>query len=158
MRFGALWLAAALSVAAPLAASAQQTGGDAAALAALEAGRQRFAAAQSGTYRYGYRKHCDCYREQPPLTVIPVVDGTLERVYHVHPDSPREVPARDGSLDLYWTIDDLFVKLENAYAVGAVVRAQYDERYGYPTSLYIDYDAALLGDETELVLEQFEPR
>lgn len=158
MRIGACVLVWALSMLAGAAASAQGPDGTADALAALEAARERFAAAQTGSYRYGYRKHCDCYRDEPPLTVVDVVAGRIERVYHVHPDSPREVPAREGSLDLYWTVPDLFAKLEGAYAAGAVVRAQYDPRFGYPTELYIDYDTALLGDETELELELFEPR
>ena len=129
----------------------------AAALAALEAAEARFAAAQDGSYRYGYHKNCECYAGTPPLTVVTVTDGSVERVHHVHEDDPREVPAREGSEDLYWTVPELFGKLEGAYERGAVVRVSFHESDGYPTSLYIDYDAALIGEETDLELVLFEP-
>jgi hypothetical protein len=122
----------------------------------LDAARALWAAAQQGDYRYGYQKYCDCHREDPPLTVVTVRDGRIERVYHLHSDSPREVPAREGSLDLYWTIDDLFDKIAGAIEAGAELRVDYDQSAGYPASLYIDYDAALIGDEVDLRLTRFE--
>jgi Family of unknown function (DUF6174) len=130
---------------------------DEADLARLEAARSLWQAAQSGDYRFGYQKYCECNRDVPPTTVITVTDGRIESVYHLHTDSDREVPARDGSLDLYWTVDDLFDKLAGAYGRDAVVRVEYEPRFGYPTSLYIDYDPGYLGDETDLKLTQFEP-
>jgi hypothetical protein len=130
---------------------------DEAALARLEAARALWQAAQSGDYRYGYQKYCDCNREEPPVTVVTVAGGEIDEVFHLHGDSDREVPARDGSLDLYWTVDDLFDKLASAYARDAVVRAEYEPDLGYPTSLYIDYDPGFVGDETDLRLTRFEP-
>lgn len=130
---------------------------DEAGLERLDAARALWQAAQTGSYRYGYRKYCDCNRDEPPVTVVTVSDGDIESVYHLHSDSDREVPARDGSLDLYWTVDDLFEKLAGAYALEAVVRAEYEPDFGYPTSLYIDYDSAVIGDETDLRLTRFEP-
>ncbi|HUF72135.1 MAG TPA: DUF6174 domain-containing protein [Gammaproteobacteria bacterium] len=131
---------------------------DEAGVARLEAARALWQATQSGDYRYGYQKYCDCNRDEPPVTVVTVTNGEVENVYHLHGDSDREVPARDGSLDLYWTVDDLFDKLAGAYARDAVVRAEYEPDFGYPTSLYIDYDLGVVGDETDLRLTQFEPR
>lgn len=119
-------------------------------LAELELNKARWEAAGIQAYAYGYNKHCDCYRQAPPETVVTVTGGVVTRVYHVHADSPREVPAREGSLDLYWTIEDLFALLESATMRNAVVRAQYDAELGYPTSIYIDYDPALVGDELDL--------
>jgi len=130
---------------------------DEADLARLEAARSRWQAAQSGDYRFGYQKFCECNRDVPPTTFITVTDGKIESVYHLHTDSEREVPARAGSLDLYWTVEDLFEKLAGAYERDAIVRVEYEPRFGYPTSLYIDYDPGYLGDETDLKLTQFEP-
>ena len=120
--------------------------------------RERWQSAAAEDYRYSYRKYCDCNKDEPPLTVVSVSGGRIERVYHVHNDSAREVPAREGSLDLYWTIDDLFDKLETATAAGAVVRAEFDDADGYPLRLFIDYNAEFAGDETdlrEITLERF---
>jgi hypothetical protein len=130
---------------------------DEAGLARLESARALWRAAQAGDYRYGYRKYCDCNRDEPPVTVVTVSDDVVESVYHLHGDSDREVPARDGSLDLYWTVDELFDKLADAYAREAVVRAEYEPAFGYPVTLYIDYDPAFVGDETDLRLTRFEP-
>ena len=122
----------------------------------LESARARWLAAQSGNYRYSYQKYCDCYRGEPPTTVVTVRNGRIDEVFHVHSDSDRQVPARDGSVDLYWTVEDLFGKLAAAYAREAVVRVEYDSSQGYPVSLYIDYDPAFSGDETDLRLSAFE--
>jgi len=130
---------------------------DEADLARLESARALWGAAQAGDYRYDYRKYCECNRDEPPVTVVTVAGGAVESVYHLHGDSDREVPARDGSLDLYWTVDELFDKLADAYARDAVVRAEYEPALGYPLTLYIDYDPAFVGDETDLRLTRFEP-
>ena len=125
-------------------------------LSGLDAARNLWRSAQDGDYRYSYQKYCECYRAEPPTTVVTVRDGQIENVFHVHSDSERQVPARDGSYDLYWTVEDLFSKLETAYAREAVVRVDYDPSLGYPRSLYIDYDPGFVGDETDLRLSEFE--
>lgn len=137
-------------------ASGSGLAADDAALEQLAAARERWQAARPRDYVYGYHKHCDCYRELPPETVITVMDGYVERVFHLHDDSEREVPAREGSLGLYWTIEDLFAKIEAALATEAIVRASYDPALGYPTTLYIDYDPTIPGDETDLRLTRVE--
>jgi hypothetical protein len=141
-----------LSAAVAAAALATLSLADEAGLEQLAAARERWLSIQSGDYVYGYRKYCDCNRDQPPETVVTVADGRIVSVSHLHEDTATEVPAREGSLDLYWTIDGLFDKLAAALAGDAVVRVEYEPARGYPTSLYIDYDAALIGDETDLRL------
>ena len=118
----------------------------------LNAARALWDSAQNGSYRYSYHKYCDCYRDEPPVTVINVSNGEIERVFHVQPDSDREIPAREGSLSLYWTVDELFDKLETAIAADVMVRAEFDPELGYPSLLFIDYDPEFVGDETDLRL------
>ena len=79
-----------------------------------------------------------------------VAGGRVVGVVHRHEDTGTEVPAREGSLDLYWTIEGLFDRLGRALAGDAVVRVAYEPGLGYPTSIYIDYEPALIGDETDL--------
>lgn len=126
--------------------------------AELERHRERWNAAGASDYVYAYRKHCECHRDAPPETVVRVSDGEITRVHHEHQDSDREVPARDGSLDLYWTIDALFDLLERAYEAGAEVRVRYDAELGLPRELHVDYDAELVGDEVDLRVTRFEAR
>lgn len=116
----------------------------------------RWRAAATDTYRYGYQKYCDCHPDRPPETVVTVDHGTVTRVYHLHPDSTREVPAREGSLDLYWTIDGLFDLVAKALQSDATVRVRYDDDLGYPASIYIDYDPGMVGDELDLRLTRVE--
>ena len=135
-------LAAALVAAASLA--------DEAGLEELAAARERWQSTESRDYVFAYRKYCECNRDEPPETVVTVAGGRIVSVSHRHEDTGTEVPAREGSLELYWTIDGLFDKLARALANDAVVRVAYDPRQGYPTSLFIDYAPALIGDETDL--------
>jgi hypothetical protein len=121
-----------------------------AALDRLAAARQRWQGVAHADYGYSYQKYCECNRDIPPVTYVTIANGRIERVYHVHSDSDREVPARAGSLDLYYTIDDLFAKLETAFAGGITVRAEYDPRLGYPTSIFIDYSPTITGEELDL--------
>jgi hypothetical protein len=122
----------------------------------LAAAKTLWQSVQNGSYRYSYQKYCECYRGEPPTTVVTVTDGRIDDVFHLHSDSERRVPARDGSYDLYWTVQDLFSKLEVAYVRGAVVRVEFDPNAGYPMSLFIDYDPGFVGDETDLRLSDFE--
>lgn len=124
--------------------------------ALLDSARSLWQSAQNGNYRYSFQKYCDCYRGEPPTTVVTVRGGQIRDVFHVHSDSDRQVPAREGSLDLYWTVDDLFGKLEAAYSRNAIVRVEFHPDLGYPVSLYIDYDPDFTGDETDLRLRAFE--
>jgi len=116
----------------------------------VQASWARWKSAAVGAYRYAYHKHCECYRDTPPETVVAVRAGAVARVHHVYAGSDREVPAREGSLDLYWTIDDLFALIASAAERGAVVRARYDASLGYPTAVFIDYDPSFVGDEIDV--------
>ena len=141
---------AVVAVAVAVALVATTSLADEADLAELAAARERWQSSQSGDYVFGYQKFCECNRDQPPETVVTVADGRIVSIFHRHEDTGTEVPAREGSLDLYWTIDELFDKLAAALAREAVVRVEYEPARGYPTSLFIDYEAALTGDETDL--------
>jgi hypothetical protein len=138
------------------AAQAPQTG--AAAVDELRASWARWKGANLASYEYGYNKYCDCHRDTPPETVVVVTDGAVERVYHLYAGSVSEVPARAGSTDLYWTIEDLFRLIEGALERNATVRARYDATLGYPTAVFVDYDADFIGDEVDVRLTRLDAR
>jgi hypothetical protein len=123
---------------------------DEAELDRLHAAKELWSSAQDGNYRYSYRKYCDCYRGQPPTTVISVGRGRIERVVNLFAGIDNEVPAREDVYDIYWTVDELFAKLEAAYASNVTVRVEYAPDFGYPESIYIDYVETMIGDETDL--------
>ena len=123
---------------------------DDAGLAELAAARERWQSTLSGDYALAYRKFCECNRTAPPETTVTVAGGRIVSVSHRHDDTGTDVPAREGSLDDYWTVDELFDRLATALAREAVVRATYAPDRGYPVSIFIDYEAALIGDEIDL--------
>lgn len=150
MQRSVTWFIASIALLAALAASG--------ATQELERNRALWNAAGIENYVYAYQKFCECHPETPPETVVDVRGGRIMRVHHEHPGSDREVPAREGSRDLYWTIDDLFALLANAEDAGADVRARYDADLGLPRELHIDYDPDLVGDEVDLRITRFDER
>lgn len=122
----------------------------------IQQNRERWHAAGIDSYRYVYRKYCECNPDEPPQTFVTVRGGRVVDVFHLHDDSERHVPARSGSLDYYWTIDDLFDLLETATSRGAEVRMQFDARLGYPTRVYVDYLPDVVGDEVDVRVTELE--
>ena len=116
----------------------------------VDAGRARWRAADLGAYEYGYHKYCDCHRETPPETVVTVRSGEVVGVRHRPQGSTVETQAEQRNLQFYWTVEGLFALLDSALERGVTVRAQYDSTLGHPTEIFIDYDAALIGDELDL--------
>lgn len=124
----------------------------------LQRHRAQWQADGPKSYVYGYNKYCDCHPTDPPETVVTVANGEVTRVYHLLAGSSREVPARAGSLELYWTIDDLFDLIDSAMSAGAAAtRVRYDDTLGYPVSIYVDYDSDLVGDELDLRITRLTP-
>ncbi len=137
-----------IAVAPPLAAQAPD----------LAVARARWAQAQVGAYEYGYNKFCECHGDTPPETLVTVVDGRVVGVRHQPVGSDREVVAVERNLQYYWTIEDLFALVESALASEATVRVRFDERLGYPTSVYIDYSQSTIGDEIDVRLTRLTVR
>ncbi len=142
-----LWLVAAACVA--LAAAAQPKD--------LAAARNLWRRAALTDYEYGYRKYCACHPDSPPETIVTVRGGAVVDVRHRPVDSTNEVPARPGSLQYYWTIDELFELIDSAQRRGAAVRASYDPERGFPNEIHIDYDKNAIGDELDVVLTTVTP-
>jgi hypothetical protein len=118
----------------------------------LAAGRAAWRAAALSSYEYGYRKFCECHPESPPETVVTVRGGQVVGVRHRPVGFTNEVQAEQRNLQFYWTVDGLFELIDAALARGANVRASYDPKLGYPTQVYIDYDANFIGDELDVRL------
>lgn len=123
--------------------------------AALDAARGQWQAARLARYEYGYHKFCECHRESPPETIVTVEGGKVVRVRHRPAGTEVEVPGR--SFEYYWTVDGLFDLIASALERKVEVRAVYDSTLGYPTEVYIDYDADFIGDELDVRLTRVGP-
>jgi len=142
-----LWFTVAACFA--LAAAAQPTD--------FAAARNAWRRAALTDYEYGYRKYCACHPDSPPETIVTVRGGAIVNVRHRLADSTTEVPARAGSLQYYWTVDELFELIDSARRRGAAVQATYDRDRGFPTEIHIDYDKNAIGDELDVVLTTVTP-
>ena len=56
-----------------------------------------------------------------------------------------------------WTVEEAFEAVEQARDEAAEVRVEYNERYGYPTQIYIDYHADYIDDEITWTMSDFQP-
>lgn len=119
--------------------------------------RMLWQAAAIGDYEYGYNKFCECHRDNPPETLVTVRDGEVVRVRHRPFGFDHEVEAEQRNLEFYWTVDALFDLVATALDRGVEVRADYDPALGYPTHVYVDYDANLIGEELDLRLTRLDP-
>jgi hypothetical protein len=128
-----------------LAATAQQSE-----RAALAAARAAWKSAGLADYEYSYQKYCECHRDSPPETIVTVRAGKVVGVRHKMAGAAADVPA-PRNLEYYWTIDGLFDLVDSGLRRGApTVRASYDAERGYPTKVYVDYDADFIGDELDV--------
>lgn len=121
---------------------------------ALDAGRQRWEAAQVSSYELRYQKVCECHREMPSDTIVTVEQGSIVGVRFDREDYLQEVPVPPERYEWFRTVDDLFALVAGALERDALVRVSYEPELGYPTRIYIDYVQDLVGEEVELrVLE-----
>jgi len=118
--------------------------------------REKWQDAKITHYRYSLHLSCFCvFVENMPL-IIEVQDGeVVSMAFH----NGKEIdPGLLETFDKYATIDRLFAELE-ADIDGAAdsVTATYDETYGFPTEVTIDFLQEATDDELHLSLSNFEP-
>ena len=87
--------------------------------------------------------------------IIEVKDG---EVVSMEFQSGKEIdPSLHETFDKYATIDRFFAELEAGINGAAdVVTAKYDETYGFPTEVTIDFVQEATDDELYLTLSNFE--
>ncbi|HEX6992548.1 MAG TPA: DUF6174 domain-containing protein [Gammaproteobacteria bacterium] len=134
-------------------ASAVARGDDA---QALETHRRLWEQAAINAYVYAYQKYCECHPETPPETYVTVRGAKVVDVRHQPYGFDHYVPAEPRNFEWYWTIDDLFDLVGHALERGSVVRVDFDSTLGFPTHVFIDHDADLIGDEVDVRVTKLE--
>ena len=118
--------------------------------------KEKWQNANISHYRYQLHISCFCiFVEDMPL-IIEVKDG---EVVSMEFQSGKEIdPSLHETFDKYATIDRFFAELETDINGAAdVVTAKYDETYGFPTEVTIDFVEEATDDELYLTLSNFEP-
>ena len=117
--------------------------------------KEKWQNASISHYRYNLFISCFCvFNEDMPL-LVEVQDGG---VVSMEFQSGNEIdPGLHETFDKYATIDRFFAELESDINGAAdVVTAKYDETYGFPTEVTIDFVQEATDDELYLTLSNFE--
>ena len=106
-------------------------------------------------YQLGFRRVCECTEEYLAPSISTVENGVVV-----------EVLVGNGTLldsdsllfQNAYSVEVLFGILESALEEGIYyeIRVDYDATYGYPTSVYIDYDFNMADEEFNVVIDSFQ--
>jgi hypothetical protein len=106
--------------------------------AELDANRAKWAAMGLDDYEYNLFTGCSCPDRIVGPNIMTVSDGVVTGIRSAADGTPIEL--EEGFF--YPTIDDLFDRIQRAFdgeVRGNAFSAQYDDEFGYPTSIYIDW-------------------
>ena len=141
-------LAAALFVS-PVAACDSVTGTDdlGRAQSALDRNWDRFERNAPLSYSYTVRVDCECPTDVTRPVDVWVDRGTIE--YLLYADDGRPVPFTYANS--FPSVEQLFDAIQDGIDRRAdYIDVEYDPTYGYPTSVYIDYDRRYTDEELSL--------
>ena len=111
----------------------------------LDAARARWESLGIDSYEYRFENSCMCPPESTGPIIITVTGGEVADIRR--PDDAAGLPPPDGRVTP--TIPELFDAVQSAIDEGAdSISVQYDEEAGFPTQLYIDWDAGVADEET----------
>ena len=104
-------------------------------------------------YSYRLERSCFCINFGP--ADVSVVDGEIVSVFRLFDSTSVAL----SEFDIYETFDDLFARVDAALRDEAhSVSVIYDETYGFPSRIEIDYIKNAVDDEITLSVSQFVPR
>ena len=121
--------------------------------AALLEARERWEQAGVVDYSYTGAWTCFCPEDYRADTQVVVADGTVTAVHSAAADV-ETIPAPERFL----SIEGLFALIQDAITRDAArVEVSYDETYGYPVELFIDYDERMADEEDRFTISSFTP-
>jgi hypothetical protein len=91
--------------------------------------------------------HCFCPTEYTTPRRVTVVDGDIATV---EPEPPAE-------FDMPVTVDELFDLIERGFDEADVVDVSYDDEFGFPDSIFIDWDTMTMDEESAYEVTDFRP-
>lgn len=106
-------------------------------------------------YRYELSIGCFCIFSQDMPLVIEVKDGEVVSLEYKNGNEIDE--ANMETFQRYATIDKIIAEIEKAREEGAdTVTVTYDETYGYPKDVAIDFEQQAADEEIYLTISNFE--
>lgn len=118
---------------------------------ALNANRLMWQAHNVYHYQYTLRVSCFCPREITDPVVIEVKNGVPVSV-----GSSETAVSKADFFDDFDTIDELFLIVDEAIDQDpARLDVTYDEEFGFPSNVYIDYDFQIADEELGFTVSDF---
>ena len=119
----------------------------------LDGNWDRFERSAPQSYSYIVRITCECPAEVTRPVVVWVDRGSVEFLFYE--DDGRPVPL--SIADSFPSVEQLFDAIQDAIDRNAdSVDVEYDFTYGYPTSVYIDYDRRVADEELSVTTRGLE--
>jgi hypothetical protein len=116
--------------------------------------RQQFSDVRHGSYRFTWRRSCECTTESTAQMRITVVSGEITEVFNL--ETEQAVPAEVRSS--LKTIEGVFDMIEDAYNEDAAsIHVTYDPAQHFPASVSIDYDLQVADEEFSLQISNVVP-
>ena len=113
----------------------------------LDQNWDRFQSAAPVSYSYVVRVNCECPTDVTRPVTVWVDRGSIE--YLLYEDDGRPVPFSYSNS--FPSVEQLFDAIQDGIDRRAdVIDVEYDPTYGYPTSVYIDYDRRVADEELSL--------
>lgn len=113
--------------------------------------RDQFSEAMHGSYRFTWRRSCECSQESTTPIRITVQQGSIISAVNLETNQP----VSTDTLQTLKTIEGVFDTIEDAYNENAAsIQVVYDPTTSYPTSIGIDYDHGIADDEFSLQITE----
>jgi uncharacterized protein DUF6174 len=120
----------------------------------LDRNWDRFQSAAPLSYSYVVRVNCECPTDVTRPVTVWVDRGSIE--YLLYEDDGRPVPF--SYANSFPSVEQLFDAIQDGIDRRAdFIDVQYDPTYGYPTSVYIDYDRRVADEELSLTTRGLQP-
>jgi len=118
----------------------------------LRAARSQWDSESPAAYSFVFRRSCFCGTEFLRAVRITVADGTAVSAVFADDGSPIQTPLPEVP-----TIPDLFDEIEAAIASRADrMDVTYDQGYGYPVDVSIDFIEQAIDDEMFFQVSEFD--
>jgi hypothetical protein len=109
----------------------------------LDANRAKWIASGIDTYEYQFVRACECPPESAGPIIVTVDNGTIASVRR---PAGSELPRWEGGS---YPVEQLFAEVQAAIdGEPDSIVVTYDAEFGYPTQIYIDWDAGTADEET----------
>lgn len=121
----------------------------------LQAAEEKWQQNRPRHYIYTLQRTCFCPREYNNPIEIRVLNGVVQKAMLPREGSPLPSVRMDEAL----TINNLFDIIHKAVdKKAASIDVKYDWRYGYPSSIAIDWDKMMADEETYFTARGLRPR